>query len=199
MPTTEDTEDTMRLKQISIIAAIILSTTFSASARDVIERYQAFAVAMGTVGTGAKSTVSIGVFRWSTEEEIANFQNILMTEGPAKLNEAMFKSEQIAFLKVGSSMGYKLQFARKFENPDGSTRIVLAAERPIGFVEGARGSRTKDYDFSIIELVVPADGKKGSGALAVGVAVKWDTTKNQLILENYSSEPVRLMEVSKSK
>lgn len=189
----------MRLKQISIIAAVILSTTFSASARDVIERYQAFAVAMGTVATGARSTVHIGIFRWSTEEEIANFRTILETQGPEKLNEAFFKSEQIAFLKVGSSMGYKLQFARKFENPDGSTRIVLAAERPIGFVEGARSTRTEDYDFSIIELVVPADGKKGTGALAVGVEVKYDMTKKQLVLENYSSEPVRLMEVSKSK
>lgn len=188
----------MRLKQSFIIAAIILSTTFAASAKDVIERYQAFAVSMGTVATGARSTVSIGIFRWSTPEEIANFQSILMTEGPAKLNEAFFKSEQIAFLKVGSSMGYKLQFARKFENPDGSTRIILVAERPIGFVEGARNSRTKDYDFSIIELAVPAEGKKGTGALAVGVEVKWDTAKNQLVLENYSSEPVRLMEVAKS-
>lgn len=189
----------MRIRNSLLIAAVVLATSLTASARDVIERYQAFAVSMGTVATGARSTVQIGVFRWSTPEEIANFQNILTTEGPAKLNEAMYKSEQVAFLKVGSSMGYKLQFARKFENPDGSTRIVLAAERPIGFVEGARGSRTKDYDFSIIELVVPADGKKGTGALAIGVEVKWDAAKQQLILENYSSEPVRLMEVSKSK
>lgn len=188
----------MRISRHLVILAITLSVAASASAKDVIERYQAFAVSMGTVATGARSTVQIGIFRWSTDEEIANFQNILMTQGPAKLNEAMFKSEQIAFLKVGSSMGYKLQFARKFPNPDGSTRIVLVAERPIGFVEGARNSRTKDYDFSIIELVVPADGKKGTGALAIGVEVKWDTAKNQLVLENYSSEPVRLMEVAKS-
>ena len=188
----------MRLRQSVILVAVILSTTLSASARDVIERYQAFAVSMGTVATGARSTVQIGVFRWSTPEEIANFQKILTTEGPAKLNEAMYKSEQIAFLKVGSSMGYKLQFARKFDQPDGSTRVLLAAERPIGFVEGVRNSRTKDYDFSIIELVIPADGSKGSGALAIGVEVKWDAAKNQLILENYSSEPVRLMDVVRS-
>jgi hypothetical protein len=188
----------MRISRQLIILAITLSITVSASAKDVIERYQAFAVAMGTVATGSRSTVQMGIFRWSTPEEIANFQNILKTEGPAKLNEAFFKSEQVAFLKVGGSMGYKLQFARKFENPDGSTRIVLAAERPIGFVEGARNTRTEDYDFSIIELVVPADGKKGTGALAVGVEVKWDAAKQQLVLEGYSSEPVRLMEVAKT-
>ncbi|MFA6957286.1 MAG: hypothetical protein WC538_15555 [Thermoanaerobaculia bacterium] len=188
----------MRTRNFFIILTIALAVAVSASAKDVIERYQAFAVSMGTVATGARSTVQMGIFRWSTEEEIANFQNILKTEGPAKLNEAFFKSEQVAFLKVGGSMGYKLQFARKFNNPDGSTRIVLVAERPIGFVEGARNSRTKDYDFSIIELSVPADGKKGTGALAIGVEVKWDAAKNQLILENYSSEPVRLMEVAKT-
>jgi len=188
----------MRIRNFFIILTITLAVAVSASAKDVIERYQAFAVSMGTVGTGARSTVQIGVFRWSTPEEIANFTNILTTEGAAKLNEAFYKGEQVAFLKVGSSMGYKLQFARKFENPDGSTRIVLAAERPIGFVEGARNSRTKDYDFSIIELTVPAEGKKGTGALAIGVEVKWDTAKNQLVLEHYSSEPVRLMEVAKT-
>ena len=189
----------MNTRNTLIATALVCLVTMPALARDVIERYQAFAVSMGTVATGARSTVQIGIFRWTTDEERENFAQILATKGPAALNETFFKSEQVAFLKVGGSMGYKLQFARKFENPDGSTRIVLAAERPIGFIEGARNTRTEDYDFSIIELVVPPDGKKGTGALAIGVEVKWDAAKQQLILENYSSEPVRLMEVSKSK
>lgn len=168
----------------------------SSDSGTVIERYRAHAISMGSAATGAKTTVQIGVFRWSTDEERANFVSILKNKGPAALNEAMFESEEVAFVKFGSSLGYRIHYARELRGGDGRRHLLFATDRPINIRETRRNSRTKDYDFSIIELTLDETGK-GDGAIAVGVDVGVNETTGVLELENYSSEPVRLLDVTR--
>jgi hypothetical protein len=51
--------------------------------------------------------------------------------------------------------------------------------------------RTIDYAFTLIEIRVDREGK-GEGKMAVATKISFDKKKNQIELENYSSEPVRL-------
>jgi len=51
--------------------------------------------------------------------------------------------------------------------------------------------------FSLIELRLD-ENNEGDGTLAIGVKMNYDKEKNTLVLENFSSEPVRLTRVRKT-
>ena len=54
--------------------------------------------------------------------------------------------------------------------------------------------RTVDYPITLIEIRVDKDGN-GEGKMAVATKISFKKKENQLELENYSSEPVRLNNV----
>ncbi|HTS03150.1 MAG TPA: hypothetical protein VMN04_11540, partial [Thermoanaerobaculia bacterium] len=58
------------------------------------------------------------------------------------------------------------------EGPEG--RIVrLFTERPIAFQEAYFNTRSKDFEFGVMELVIPKDGK-GSGTAIPAAKVDFD-------------------------
>jgi len=64
--------------------------------------------------------------------------------------------------------------------------------------EARNQPRTMDYPFTLIEIHLDKDGK-GEGKASVATKISFDKDKNQLELENYSSEPVRLNNVKVEK
>ena len=71
---------------------------------------------------------------------------------------------------------------------------MLATDRYIGFQEARNQPRTIDYPITLIEIRVGKDGK-GQGKLAYATKISFNKKDNQLEIENYSSEPVRLNNV----
>ena len=51
-----------------------------------------------------------------------------------------------------------------------------------------------DYPFTLIEIHLNKDGE-GEGKMAYATKISFDKKKNNVELENYSSEPVRLQTV----
>src|SRR5205809_6219334 len=108
----------MRRTVIIALATLTIAGLFTpqdAFAQKTIELYRCFAVSMGT-GAGKRATVDIGIYRYSTQEERDHYLNILKTQGSGPLNAALADAEQVAFLRVNGSLGYKLRFVR--EVPD---------------------------------------------------------------------------------
>ena len=60
--------------------------------------------------------------------------------------------------------------------------------------EARNQPRTIDYPFTLFEIRVNKDGE-GEGKMAVATKITFDKKANQVELENYSSEPVRLNSV----
>ena len=89
------------------------------------------------------------------------------------------------------SLGLDIRYAWQVPRPDGGRRIVLMTDRYIGFQEARNQPRTVDYPFTLIEMHVDNDGK-GEGKMAVATKIDFDKKKKVIELENYSSEPVRL-------
>ena len=71
---------------------------------------------------------------------------------------------------------------------------MIATDRYIGMWEAREQPRTIDYPFTLIEIRLDGQGK-GVGKMAVATKIEFDKAKKQMVLENYSSEPVRLNEV----
>ena len=82
-----------------------------------------------------------------------------------------------------------------FKTPE---RVVLATDRYIRFWEVARGSRTTDYPFTIIELRLNGDGR-GEGKMSVATKIIADKKNNEVVLENWGTQPVLLKDVRRER
>ena len=72
--------------------------------------------------------------------------------------------------------------------------VVLATDRRIGFAESWRSARTLDYNVTLIVLNLDENGQ-GDGQLMLGAVFAWDEANEQLIIESFASEPIRLTRV----
>ena len=88
-------------------------------------------------------------------------------------------------------LGTDIRYAMSFAGEDGGRRIVIITPRVIGFREQRDQPRTIDYPFTLFEMRFDK-AVNGEGKMAYGTQILFDKKKNNIVLENYSSEPVRL-------
>ena len=164
----------------------------------------AFTVNMSNIGAGGATTVQITSDQWSTADER---KAILTTMVEMKNQDALLKALQKSSVKgrfripglMGPDphqlrLGHDIRYAWQSPLPDGGMRIVLGTDRYIGFQEARSMARSMDYPFTLIEIHVNKAGE-GEGKMAVATMIDFDKEKQQLVLENYSSEPLRLTKV----
>jgi hypothetical protein len=88
-------------------------------------------------------------------------------------------------------LGWDLRYVARDSLPDGGDRIVIATDRQMSFAEVRNQPRTVDYPFTLFEMHFDQAGK-GEGKMSYALQINFDKKKNNIELENYSSEPVRL-------
>ena len=153
------------------------------------------ATAVNTTGPAPKVSIKIYIHSYTSDEELAQLANILKTQGSDALLKAINKVERgriAPIRKTGTDVGFVR--SRPIEN---GRHITMVMERPIGFAELFRGSRSTDYPFGILQMDIDKDGK-GTGTLMVAAKIKF-TKDNTVEVENYSIAPMRLMGLSKLK
>jgi hypothetical protein len=89
------------------------------------------------------------------------------------------------------SLGTDIRYAMNSPDAGGGRRIDIITPRVIGFREQRNQPRTVDYPFTLFEMKFDKSGK-GQGKMAYATQIRFDSKKNAIELENYSSEPVRL-------
>ena len=160
----------------------------------------AFAVNMSNIGTGANAVVDITINTWSTAEERERLITAMLEKGPDELMKVLTKAPVKGRFRIPGLMGpdphqlrlgHDLHYAMQTPLPEGGRRIVIATDRYIGFQEARNQPRSIDYPFTLFEIHANKDGE-GEGKMAVATKISFDKKKNTLELENYSSEPVRL-------
>jgi len=185
-----------RAAAISLVAFAGLALQSTIGAAEIVERYVATAISIGTPGPAGAGTVEIGIERWSTDAERDRLMAVLLEKGPDKLLDELQKLPRVGYIRTPNSIGYDLHYARKAPGEDGGEHVVLATDRYITFWEAANRPRTIDYPFTLIELHIGADGK-GEGKMSIATRIMHDKKKNEIVLENYQSQPVLLTEVRK--
>ena len=160
-----------------------------------LERYVALAVNLGgTPGPTGAGTVEITIDNWSTDAQRDQLMKTLIDKGPEKLLDTLQKMPRVGSIRTPNSIGYDLHYARKNPLEDGGDQIVLATDRYIGFWEASNRPRTVDYPFTLIEMRVAKDGV-GEGKMSLFTKITYDKKKNQIVLEDYGSQPVLLTQV----
>ena len=112
----------------------------------------------------------------------------------AKLLEELQDLPRVGYIRTPNSVGYDLHYARHAPAEDGGDRIVIATDRYISFWEAYYRPRTIDYPFTFIEIHLNKDGE-GEGKMSLATKVMADKETNQIVLENYASQPVLLQAV----
>jgi hypothetical protein len=189
---------------VAVGAALALAVAASAQQADVPTkedplRFTAFAVSMPA---GEAGVVQIAIERWTTDDERKGLLDVLAgasikAGGQDKLLEALQKIKPRAgFIRTPNSLGWDIKYARENLLSDGTRQIVIATDKPVGFLAASRGSRVLDYPFTFVEMRMKPDGK-GEGRLlaATAIAVK----DRRIELENYGQEPVRLTTITQDK
>jgi len=119
------------------------------------------------------------------------------------LEQALQKSPMIGVLWDSGAAGYSIRYAYRLPQPDGGERILLLTDRRLSpwspFWKPAAPSQTStDYDFSLIELRVNAQGS-GDGKASLDSPIAVDTVAKSLALDKYDSSPVLFTKVRRLK
>jgi hypothetical protein len=178
------------------VAVPTLSPTLSA--QNVKEKFTGFAINMNS---GPKTAVlDFTIERWSTDEERAQLLAIVKeNKNPTdKLLRALQKLPKVGYIRTQQSLAWDLHYAREMPLDEGGRRIVLATDRPVGFWEARNQPRSIDYPFTILEMHLDKNDE-GSGKILVGTKIYIDKKTNNIVLENYSQQPVMFNEIKKLK
>lgn len=184
------------MRRIAVAALALTLLAPLATAKDAAEllRLRAFAVDMNN-GTRT-GTIDIVIERWSTPEETESLRAVLVEKGEDRLLSALQKVRpRCGYARTSTSLGWDIYYAREIPQADGSRRILLATDRPVGMWEARNSGRSMDYQFSLAEMRLPKDGK-GVGKAIPRAQITFDPDTKTLEIENYEREPVRLNEIT---
>jgi hypothetical protein len=141
---------------ISVLGVgLLLLAAGSALAQKVkpIETFTAFGVQLGT---GKASAITITIERWSTDQERQALLDTLKEKGQKELTAALYKMPRVGFIRLPNTRGFDLKYARSTQAPDGSRRVVVAADRNLTFREAASSTRSANYNFAVANCTFPS-------------------------------------------
>ena len=180
------------ISAVMIVASLLVAPVLMGQTAGEKEEFTAIAIVNNNLRSGA-GTVLMEVNRWSTQQERERLVNTLRDKGPEALLSALQKNPPAGSIRTPDSLAYDLRFAHQTTNGDGTRRIVLATDRPIGFWEATTRPRTIDYPFTVIQMELDREGH-GKGTLSY--ATKITARRDVIELENFATSPVMLTEIT---
>ena len=191
----------MRLaKTISITAGLLLMFLVlpggEASAQKLPKTIFIQGTAMGqNQQMGRMISVNVYIEELSTPEDQKALLEAFSAKGNEGLVNALSKMKSKGRIAITGTLGYDVNYIRRFTQPDGTTVIRLVTDRPIRFGEAWTDSRSSDYNLSGMEIVLSPDKKKNSGTLLPACQFKIDK-ENHLEIEAFQN-PWKLTNISR--
>jgi hypothetical protein len=199
---------TMTLKLV--MAGILAGTASSVAIPGVaaqnppVEEFTAFAINTNTRPTGPNrpttAQLSITIERWSTDEERESLLAIIKEQSAdtRRMNESLLQALQrmprVGRIRESNTLGWDLRFARQASMDEGGRQVFIATDRPIPFWEARNQPRTFDYRFTFLEMRLDKENR-GEGKMLADTRLIVDRRTNDLVLEHYDIQPVRLNQI----
>jgi hypothetical protein len=149
-------------------------------------------------GAGARTTVTIGIYRWSSDAEKIALTDVLKADGNAQMVADMSQLPQVGYIYTQGTLAYALFYARENTLPDGTKQIVLATNRPLTFGAAVSGGTRNRYDLGVIEMRFDKNGKGEGKIIAQGMA-SIDKKTGKIEVQNYMGQPSRLLDIQEEK
>lgn len=135
---------------------------------------------------GRMFSVNVYIEELSTPEDQKALLDAFQAKGNEGLVNALSKMKSKGRIAITGTLGYDVNYIRRFQQPDGTTMIRLVTDRPIRFGEAWHDSRSSDYNLSGLEIILSPDKKKNSGTLLPACQFKIDK-ENHLEIEAFQN------------
>ena len=190
----------LRLATVAAAALTLISITLLASPGTSAQKLPKSIFIQGTAMGQAQQLGKMLSFNLHIEElSTPEDQKALLEAFGAKGNEglvnALSKMKSKGRIAITGTLGYDVNYIRRFKQPDGTTVIRLVTDRPIRFGEAWSDSRSGDYNLSGMEIVLSPDKKKNSGTLLPACQFKIDKD-NHLEIEAFQN-PWKLVNIQR--
>lgn len=189
---------------LAAVVSVQAQVSQAPSATDKV-RINGWALNMSNIATGANQSIQITIDRWSNPSQRQHLIETFLEKKQDGLVRELEKQPELGRFNFPGYMGpdpnntmrlgTDIRYAMNFPGEDGGRRIVIITPRVIGFREQVNQPRTVDYPFTLFEMRFDRSGK-GEGRMAYATQITFDKKKNAIELENYSSEPVRLNQLT---
>ena len=178
------TKATFLIASVATVCAVLFPSNPTSAQRGnkLAKRIFIQATAMGqSTQLGRIVSVNLTIDELSTPDD----QQILLEAFSRDKNEglvnALSKMKGKGRMAITGTLGYDINYIRKFSRPDGATVYRMVTDRPLRFGEAWYDGRSTDYNLSAAEVVFSANGKK-SGTIIPACKFKMDKNK-QLEIE----------------
>lgn len=191
---------------VAALAALMAGLPGTAAQNQAIEEFTAFAIDINSRPTTqprpqrpSTAQLTIRIERWSTDEEKDSLLSIVKQDDNVnRMNQELLRALQrmprVGFIREANSLAWDLRFARQAPLDEGGRRIVVGTDRPMPFWEVRDRPRTFDYPFTVFEMRLDKDNR-GEGKLLADTRIFIDPRTNDLVLEHYDIQPVRLNQI----
>ena len=152
------------------------------------------AVAMGTGGSVGGKTMQFDfrITKYTSDEELNNFAEILKEKGQDALRRALEKQDVGRINPVGRT-GNQIAVARKRQ--EGSeTVLTMVTARTMPFIELYQGGRSTDYPFGFLQVKLPANGP-GTGQIMAAAKIRFNKKEGRYQIESYGNQYLKAVNV----
>lgn len=151
------------------------------------EHYTAVASNVSELAAAGIVQLDIFITRYTDDAEEEKLMAALDQKGQDGLVEAFRRVAPVGRMRTPGQLATEFHYARQYMGKDGRRRIILATDRPIGFVEAVNRPQSMEYPLTMLELRVDDSGQ-GDGQLFL--AARFVRTGNLLVLENFGTQAV---------
>ena len=178
------------MKTAITLATLVALTTVAAAQTARTDGFRGTIV--NVAGQDGK-TLSVDLIRWSTDAE-RDKVTAAAGKGDTALLDVLKGMPTLGYVWTGESVGYQVRYAFKGPQPNGSERIIVATDRPVGSYslspwKPAPPAAATSYAFTVIEVRLPKGGG-GEAKTSLASKVTTDAAAKTLALDNYAAAPV---------
>lgn len=182
----------MRLKCFVLTGALIF--TFAVNGLGQSATSETFTGTM--VGIGGRRNVtrtfSLTITGRTPDSEVRRDVAILAEGGQDDLLKAI-GDRNLGRFSLGGELGRQLNFVVETTQSNGDRKLMILFERWMNIYELRSGTRSVDYPFSYVELIVDRNGR-GEGTFIPAARVRFNN-RNEIEVENFGIYPARLFGV----
>jgi hypothetical protein len=182
----------MRKVTLAILGIVLASTALGQENQSKPEAYSA--TAMGTGGSVGGKAIGFDfrISRYTSDEDVQKFADLLKEKGQDALRQALEKEEVGRISPVGST-GNSIAVARK-RQVGVTTIITIVTARTMPFIELYRGGRSKDYPFGFLQVKLN-DKSEGEGQIMAAAKLKFDKKKGGYEIESFGNQYLKAVNV----
>jgi hypothetical protein len=167
------------------------ATTATANTPPAKEEYTGTVIGVGGSMGGRSRPFTLTIEDRTSATETGRALATLVEGGQDALLKEL-QGKKLGRFSLGGQLGRDLNFVKETRTANGGRRITILFERWMNLFELRSGSRSEDYPFTYIELILDASGK-GEGTFIPAARIYFDKKhENEVNVENFGIYPARL-------